>query len=97
MIEKGHGLCYNCIMVTSKKPDSEIRRLDADDLYLEQVRAARLQSLEEKLFAGIELFELACEFIRAGIRVQHPNFNDDEVEDALRQRLELGRRLEAGS
>ena len=50
--------------------------------------------MEEKLVAGIELFDLACEFARAGIRMENPDADASTVEDILRRRLAIARVLE---
>lgn len=71
-----------------------VKRLSADDLYREEVEAARQQSVEEKLLAGPDLFDLACEFMRAGIRAQIPDADESRVQEILEERLALGRRLE---
>jgi hypothetical protein len=63
----------------------------------EQVVAARSQSIGEKLMAGIDLFELSCEFMRAGIRLQFPDATDDEIFAIVEERLALARRLENGA
>lgn len=76
----------------SLPPDVKI--MDADDLYREQVEEARKMSVGERLIAGIELFDLACEFAKMGIRMQHPGASEEEVLDILEARLDLGRRLE---
>ncbi len=68
--------------------------MSADDLYWEEVEEARKRPFEVKLLAGPRLFDRSCEFMRAGIRLQHPDATEDEVERLLRERLELGRRLE---
>ena len=81
-------------MVAPIQPNSEIRHLSADDLYWEEVEEARARSLEEKFFAGPRLFDRSCEFMRAGIRMQHPEANENQVERLLLERLELARRLE---
>lgn len=65
-----------------------------DELYLESVRQAREESTGAKVFSGVTLFDLACEFTRAGIRMQHPGADESHVLDLLRQRLDLARRLE---
>ncbi len=65
-----------------------------DALYLEKVRAARLMSPEEKFLAGPRLFDHACEIARAGIRAQHPEASEEQVETLLARRLAIGRRLE---
>ena len=48
-----------------------------------------------ELLAGPRLFAFACEAMRAGIRAQHPDASPDQVEQLLRQRLDLARRKEA--
>ena len=65
-----------------------------DDLYRERVLRARRMSLEEKLLAGPQLFDFACRIVRDGIRNQHPDATDEQVEEILLQRLALRRRLE---
>ena len=65
-----------------------------DALFQDKVRQARGMAPEDKLLAGVRLFELACEISRAGIRHQHPDATPAEVEAELRRRLELGRRIE---
>jgi hypothetical protein len=66
-----------------------------DALYWEKVMDARRMPLGEKLFAGATLFRYACDVARIGIRAQHPEASPEQVEEILRKRLELGRRLEA--
>lgn len=83
-------------MVAPKKPGVGIHHLDADDLYWERVEWAREQSVGEKLLAGIELFNLSCEFMRAGIRMQNPAASEQQIEEMIDERLGLGRRLESG-
>jgi len=46
---------------------------------------------EQRLALALELHELSCNVARAGIRHQHPDATDDEVERLLRKRLELAR------
>ncbi len=74
--------------------DNDVKPLTADDLYREEVRRARSMSLGQKVFAGIELFDMACEFAKSGIRAQHPEANEAQVLELLRDRLALARRLE---
>jgi len=64
-----------------------------DAIFREKVRWARRMSLEEKFLAGPELFAMACQVTRAGIRHQHPDADEDQVHKILRERLALGRRL----
>ena len=48
----------------------------------------------QKFLAGAELFDYACEITKAGIRMQHPDWNDEQVVDEIRRRLELRFRRE---
>lgn len=63
-------------------------------IFLEKVAQARRMSPEERLSAVGDLFETVCERLRAGIRWQFPDVDDQEVEAMLRERLEIARRLE---
>lgn len=65
-----------------------------DAIYRGKVEAARRMSPEEKLFAGAELFDYACEITKAGIRHQLPEADEEEVLRILRERLALAERLE---
>jgi hypothetical protein len=66
-----------------------------DELFRERVERARRMSDEQKLLAGPRLFDFACRVSRDGIRAQFPLATEEEVEQLLRERLALGRRLEA--
>jgi hypothetical protein len=68
--------------------------LTSDDLYWEEVEAARQESFEDKLLAGPRLFERACSIMRDGIRKENPAVSEEEVERILLERLEIARRLE---
>lgn len=65
-----------------------------DDIYREKVLRARAMPPEEKLFAGAALFDLACSWALAGIRHQFPDADEQRVQEILRERLALARRLE---
>lgn len=65
----------------------------ADEIYRDRVLRARRTPIEQKILAGPELFELACEFTRAGIRHQNPGLDEAQVEAMLRERLALARQL----
>ena len=68
-----------------------------DELYREEVLDARQMKPEEKLILGERLFRWACSVTLEGIRMQNPGATDDECQRLLRERLELGRRLESAS
>lgn len=65
-----------------------------DCLYRDDVLAARRMPLEDKLCGGGELFDAVCRRMREGIRWQFPDADEVRVEEILRQRLEIARRLE---
>jgi hypothetical protein len=68
-----------------------------DPLYLEEVERARRMTPEDKLFAGAQLFDMACEITMAGIRHQHPEATEEEVRAILNERLAQQRRREEAS
>ena len=65
-----------------------------ETLLRDKIEAARRMSPESKLAAGAELFDLACELARSGIRMQHPDATEDQTQAMLRERLAIARRLE---
>ena len=48
---------------------------------------------EERVRIGFDLFKLACEVTRAGIRRQHPEADEAAVNRLLSERLALARTL----
>jgi hypothetical protein len=58
-----------------------------------QINQYRNMSGEERLSIALSLHELACEVTREGIRHQHPELDQAEVNGLLRERLELARHL----
>ncbi len=67
----------------------QLEALDA-----EEIEWARQQSPGEKILAGLDLFDLACEFTKGGIRLQNPDADENHVIEMLQERLELARSLE---
>ena len=65
-----------------------------DGIYRSKVLRARQQRMEDKLCAGIALFDEVCGRMRDGIRMQFPQADDQEVERILRQRLARLRQVE---
>ncbi len=65
-----------------------------DELFREEVLAARAMDPEEKLRAGPRLFDFACRIAIEGIRNQFPDADERRVREILAERVELGRRLE---
>ena len=68
-----------------------------DSLYREEILQARRMSPEEKLLAGENLFEWACEITLAGIRHQFPEYSESQCRETLAKRLALRRKLEGRS
>ena len=65
-----------------------------DQLYRDEVLAARVMTSEEKLLAGPQLFDFACRIALDGIRNQFPDVDEQRIRQILAERVELGRRLE---
>lgn len=73
-----------------------IRELaDANDR--ERVQRARRTPIDQKRWAGAELFEAACQITWDGIRHQNPGIIEERVQEILRDRLAPRRRLERRS
>lgn len=66
-----------------------------DDIYRNKVLRAREITPEERFRSGPELFHMACEWAKWGIRDQHPGADESEVAAFLRRRLALRKRLES--
>jgi hypothetical protein len=56
-----------------------------------QIARYRQMTGEQRLALALELHELACDLSRAGIRRQHPQATQAEVERLLQHRLALAR------
>jgi hypothetical protein len=54
-----------------------------------QIERYRQMTGEQRLQIALDLHEMSCNIAREGIRHQHPNATDNEVEDFLRDRLKL--------
>ncbi len=58
-----------------------------------QIERYRQMTGEERVRIGFDLFKLACEVTRAGIRSQHPEADETAVNRLLSERLALARTL----
>lgn len=65
-----------------------------DEIYMDKARAARAASIEDRLWAGEELFRYAAGITMMGIRHQHPDADEAQVLEILKQRLALREQLE---
>lgn len=75
-------------------PEAERIKALADAIDREKIRRAAAEDPGRKLLAGMELYDLARSFMLAGIRMQHPEANEQEVRRLFRQRLEIARKSE---
>jgi hypothetical protein len=62
----------------------------------EEILRARAMPPEEKLLAGVRLFDRVCRVMEDGIRDEFPEADEAEVMRILRERLAIARRLENG-
>jgi hypothetical protein len=58
-----------------------------------QIERYRAMTGEERLKIAFNLHELSCEVARDGIRHQHSNASEAEVEHLLRARIALAQRM----
>jgi hypothetical protein len=65
-----------------------------DQLYRERILRARAMPPEAKLVMGLRLFDRSCRIMADGIRGEFPDAGEDRVQEILRARLALIRRLE---
>ena len=57
----------------------------------EQIERYRSMTGEQRLSIALDLHELSCQVAREGVRRQHPNAEEREVERLLRERLAFAR------
>jgi hypothetical protein len=86
----GYEVQPECKRVFPMQPTKEL----ADAIFWERVHKARRMSSNDKLLAGARLFDRACRLMAAGIRSQFPDADERRVQEILRERLALARRLE---
>jgi hypothetical protein len=63
-------------------------------IFIDKVRRARQTPMSEKILDGPRLFDLNCQIMRSGIRSQFPEFNEQQVEQELRRRLAIARKID---
>lgn len=56
-----------------------------------QIELYRAMTGEQRLRIALDLHKLSCDVVREGIRRQSPRADEQEVEQHLRQRMELVR------
>ncbi len=75
------------------RPELDIPEL-ARALDRERILRARAKSPWEKLQAGGDLFDAACQRMIWGIKTQFPDLTEAQVQAELARRLAIARRLE---
>ena len=65
-----------------------------DQLYREEVLRARGQTMEQRFLGSLEMAEFVFEWGRAGVRSQHPQATEAEIETEWQRRLHITRRLD---
>ncbi len=60
-----------------------------DQLRREDIEQARAMSISDRLRAGGDLFDYACEITLSGIRFQNPGISDTDALNELRRRLSM--------
>ncbi|MFM9962790.1 MAG: hypothetical protein ACKV2Q_16390 [Planctomycetaceae bacterium] len=65
-----------------------------DDLFRSKVRRARQMTPDERMMEGLRLFDRGVSLMRDGIRAQHPEFDDAQVEREVHRRLAIAKRLD---
>jgi hypothetical protein len=71
-----------------------IRRIDSDDMLMEQVEQALRMTPEERVWAGVELFESWCFLARGGILGNFPGADDLTIVEKMEDRLAIARMLD---
>lgn len=74
-------------------PTNEFQPL-IDSIFIEKVLRARATPPERKFMEGLELFEEVQERMRAGVRMQHPEFTTEQVEKEVSRRFKRIRQIE---
>ena len=65
-----------------------------DAIYWERVERARQTPPADRVLASLQQFEFASKIMAAGIRSQYPDADERRVQEILRERLAMSRRLE---
>ena len=77
-------------LTTIMEPTKEL----GDQLYREEVLAARAMTPEDRVRVGTDLSRLTLRLAEDGIRNQYPDASAEDVARRLVERFELKRRLE---
>ena len=84
-LQQSTRLSDECELDFEMKPTPELARR----LWLDRIARAKRTSPGQRLMAGPELFDFACEITKAGIRAQSPGISEPRVLELLRARVRL--------
>lgn len=74
-------------------PSREIRDLQ-DAIFRSKVARARRTPMSEKLADGPRLFDESLQIMRGAIRTEHPEYSPEQVEQEVRRRVRIARRID---
>jgi hypothetical protein len=69
--------------------------MDAD--YKRRVERSRQMTPEERFYGTLEMIDLSRELMRAGIRMQVPGADEDDVRRIMRERIRTAQAIESRS
>ena len=72
-------MCYSHAV---KGTEELIRAIDA-----RKIERAKRASMEEKMLDGPRLFRLSCQAIKAGLRLDHPDADEERLHQLLIERV----------
>lgn len=59
-----------------------------DPSYLHRIERARRQTPEQRFFDTLEMIDLSRELLQAGIRMQFPDADEEQVRRIMRERIQ---------
>lgn len=65
-----------------------------DDIFREKVLRARAMSPEKRFLESFELFEMGVSMMRDGVRAQHREFTEEQVDQKVSRRFAVVRQME---
>lgn len=75
--------------------DPEIVKLQ-NEIYRSRVLRARQMTVGERVVDGIRLFEEGMRIMRGGIRSDHPEFSEEQIEAEVARRMRIAKKLSDG-
>lgn len=75
--------------------DPEILELQ-NEIYRSKVMRARRLTVGERVADGFRLFRWGMKIMRGGIRSQHPQFTEAQVEAEVARRMRIAKKLSDG-